>query len=54
MELGNVGSGLDVDAIVSALVNAEVAPKTNSLDRRESGLKAELTAILVTLRRLIC
>lgn len=45
MELGNVGSGLDVDAIVSALVNAEVAPKTNSLDRRESGLKAELTAI---------
>lgn len=45
MELGKVGSGLDVEAIVKALVDADVAPKTNSLDRKESGLKAELTAI---------
>lgn len=45
MQLGQVGSGLDVDSIVKALVDAEVAPRTNSLDRKESGLKAELTAI---------
>lgn len=45
MELGNVGSGLDVKAIVSALVDADVAPKTNSLDRKESALTAELSAV---------
>ena len=45
MQLGTVGSGLDVEAIVKALVDADVAPKTNALDRKESGLKAELTAI---------
>ena len=43
--LGQVGSGLDINSIVSALVDAEVAPKKNSIDRRESGLKAELSAI---------
>ena len=45
MQLGTVGSGLDVEAIVKALVDADVAPKTNSLNRRETGLQAELTAI---------
>jgi len=45
MQLGTVGSGLDVEAIVQALVDADVAPKTNALDRKESGLQAELTAI---------
>lgn len=45
MELGKVGSGLDVEAIVSALVNADVAPKTNSLNRKESALSAELSAV---------
>lgn len=45
MQLGTVGSGLDVEAIVKALVDADVAPKTNSLDRRESALTAELTAV---------
>ena len=45
MQLGTVGSGLDVEAIVKALVDADVAPKTNALDRKESGLQAELTAI---------
>lgn len=45
MQLGQVGSGLDVDAIVKALVDADVAPKTNALDRKSSGLTAELTAI---------
>ena len=43
MELGKIGSGLDVAAIVTALVDAEVAPKNNSLDRREAGLTAELS-----------
>jgi flagellar hook-associated protein 2 len=43
--LGTFGSGLDVEAIVKALVDADIAPKTNSLDRRETGLKAELSAV---------
>ena len=43
--LGTFGSGLDVEAIVTALVDADIAPKTNSLDRRETGLNAELSAI---------
>ena len=38
MELGKVGSGLDVDVIVKALVDADVAPKTNSLNRRKRNL----------------
>ena len=45
MELGKVGSGLDVEAIVTALVDADVAPKNNSLDRREIKLTAELSAV---------
>lgn len=45
MELGKVGSGLDVAAIVTALVDADVAPKNNSLDRREIKLTAELSAV---------
>lgn len=45
MQLGTIGSGLDVEAIVKALVDADIAPKTNSLDRKEAGLTAELTAI---------
>jgi len=43
--LGSVGSGLNVDAIVSALVNAELAPRQSSLDRRESSFNAELSAV---------
>jgi flagellar hook-associated protein 2 len=45
MQLGTIGSGLDVEAIVKALVDADIAPKTNALDRKEAGLSAELTAI---------
>ena len=45
MELGTVGSGLDVAAIVKALVDADVAPKNNSLNRRETGLQAELSGV---------
>lgn len=43
--LGQVGSGLDVNSIVSALVNADIAPKQNSINRRETGLQAELSAL---------
>ena len=43
--IGSVGSGLDVDSIVRALVDAEVAPRVNSLDRKEIGLRAELSAV---------
>ena len=43
--LGQVGSGLDVNSIVSALVNADIAPKQNSINRREAGLQAELSAL---------
>lgn len=45
MELGTVGSGLDVDSIVKALVDADVAPKTNALDRKETDFKAQLSAL---------
>jgi flagellar hook-associated protein 2 len=45
MQLGTIGSGLDVESIVKALVDADVAPKTNALNRRESGLQAEITAL---------
>lgn len=45
MELGKVGSGLDVESIVQALVDADIAPKKNSLDRIELDYKAELTAV---------
>ena len=43
--IGAVGSGLDVESIVRALVDAEVAPRVNSLDRKEVGLSAELSAV---------
>lgn len=43
--LGTIGSGLDVESIVKALVDADVAPKTNSLTRKEASLNAELSAI---------
>ena len=43
--IGTVGSGLDVDSIVSALVDADVAPRVNSLDRKEIGLRSELSAV---------
>ncbi len=45
MELGKVGSGLDITGIVTALVDAEVAPRNNALTRRESDLRADLSAL---------
>ncbi|KTD64130.1 flagellar filament capping protein FliD [Legionella spiritensis] len=40
-----VGSGLDIQSIVDALVTAETAPAKNRLDRLESSISTELSAI---------
>lgn len=39
-----IGSGLDINGLVSQLVQAEGVPVTNSLNRREAELQAELSA----------
>ena len=39
-----LGSGLDINSLVTKLVEAESAPITNRLDRREAGLQARLSA----------
>lgn len=43
--LGVYGSGLDTNAIVSALVNAEVAPLSARLDRQERERSEELSSL---------
>lgn len=43
--VGGIGSGLDINGLVSQLVSAEGAPATNRLNRREAALQAQLTAI---------
>lgn len=40
-----IGSGIKIDEIVSALVNAEKAPKTNQLDRLEKQTTTRISAI---------
>jgi len=45
VELGKVGSGLDVASIVSALVDADIAPKTNSLNRKQADIEADVSAL---------
>lgn len=40
-----IGSGIKIDEIVSALVNAERAPKTNQLDRLEKTTVARISAM---------
>lgn len=40
-----VGTGLDIDSIVTALVNAEKAPKTQQLDRLETATTARFSAM---------
>jgi len=39
------GSGLPINDLVSQLVQAEAAPKTNLLNRKETTLQSELTAV---------
>lgn len=43
--LGVYGSGLDTNAIVSALVNAEVAPLVNRVNRQERERNVELSSL---------
>ncbi len=43
--IGGLGSGLDVSAIIDALVNAERAPKENSLNRFETDVTVTLTGL---------
>lgn len=43
--LGVYGTGLDTNAIVAALVNAEVAPLSSRLDRQEEERSAELSSL---------
>ena len=40
-----IGSGIDIDSIVTAMVNAEKAPKTNQLDRLEKTTVARISAM---------
>ncbi len=40
-----IGTGLDINALVSQLVQAEGGPATNALDRRESALDTRLSAL---------
>jgi flagellar hook-associated protein 2 len=45
ISIGGLGSGLDVASIVEALVNAEKAPKENSLNRLELDVSVTLTGL---------
>ncbi|WP_144395163.1 flagellar filament capping protein FliD [Pleionea sediminis] len=45
IQFGGLGSGLDVNSIVSALVEAERAPKQLSLDRQEANLQFTLSGL---------
>ena len=41
---GGIGSGLDIESLVTQLVAAEGAPSVNRLDRKEATLQADLSA----------
>jgi len=45
IQLGGLGSGLDVNSIIDALVNAERAPKTFALDNQEAELSITLSGL---------
>lgn len=45
LKAGGIGSGLDINSLVSQLVAAERAPQAQRLNRAESGAKFKLTAI---------
>ncbi len=40
-----LGSGLDINGIVTQLVSAEIAPQANRLDRREVTLQSKISAV---------
>ena len=43
--VSGIGSGLDVEGIVTQLVAAERQPAATRLDRREAGLQAKISAL---------
>ncbi|TXI29896.1 MAG: A-type flagellar hook-associated protein 2 [Aquipseudomonas alcaligenes] len=43
--ISGIGSGIDIDSIVGALVNAQKAPKTAQLDRLEKATTTRFTAL---------
>lgn len=45
ISLSGIGSGLDIQSLVSQLVQAEGQAKNNALDRRESNYQTELSAL---------
>lgn len=45
ISLSGIGSGLDIQSLVSQLVEAEGEAQTNALDRRESNYQTELSAL---------
>ncbi len=44
INVSGIGSGLDINSIVSQLVAAEGGPKTSILDTKEAGFQAKITA----------
>lgn len=45
MAITGIGSGMDINGMVKALVNAEAAPKTAQLDRLEKSTTAKVSAL---------
>ena len=45
ISISGIGSGLDINSLVTQLVAAEAQPATNRLNRREAGLQAVLSGI---------
>jgi flagellar hook-associated protein 2 len=45
LSVGGIGSGMDVDSLVSQLVALEGQPASSRLNRREANIQAELSAI---------
>ena len=43
--VGGIGSGIDINSIVKALVDAERAPKQSQLDRLEKSTTSRISAI---------
>lgn len=45
IQVSGLGSGLDINSLVTQLVSAEVQPASTRLDRREASLQTQLSAI---------
>lgn len=45
ISISNIGSGLQIDQIIEATINAESTPATNALNRREANAQATLSGL---------